>query len=83
MVGLTKKTNPFDGVGDGVIKGAVVAVELMVRLAAVVDEAVTPLNRLACCAATSNGSRRLHISPILLNIMAQRRVQGAITLGIL
>ena len=28
MVGLTKETNPFDGIGDGVIKGAVLTVEL-------------------------------------------------------
>ena len=28
MVGLTKETNPFDGISDGVIKGAVLTVEL-------------------------------------------------------
>ena len=28
MVGLTKETNPFDGIGDGVIKGAVLTVKL-------------------------------------------------------
>ena len=28
MVGLTKESNPFDGIGDGVIKGAVLTVEL-------------------------------------------------------
>jgi len=37
MVGLTKETNPFDGIGDGVIKGAVLTVELKVGLAAAVD----------------------------------------------
>jgi hypothetical protein len=28
MVRLTKESNPFDGIGDGVIKGAVLTVEL-------------------------------------------------------
>ncbi len=28
MVGLTKETNPFDGIGNGVIEGAVLTVEL-------------------------------------------------------
>ena len=28
MVGLTKESNPFDGIGDGVIKGAVLTVKL-------------------------------------------------------
>ena len=27
MVRLTKESNPFDGIGDGVIKGAVLTVE--------------------------------------------------------
>jgi len=28
MVGLTEETNPFDGISDGVIEGAVLTVEL-------------------------------------------------------
>jgi hypothetical protein len=70
MVRLTKETNPFDGISYGVIEGAVVAIELAMRLAAAVDEAVAALKRLACCAAPSSGSRCLHISPAWLITMA-------------
>jgi hypothetical protein len=69
MVRLAKETNPFDGIGDGVVKGAVLTIELQMRLAAAVDEAVAALNRLTCCAAPSSGSRCLHISPTWLLTM--------------
>ena len=71
MVGLTEETNPFDGIGDGVIEGAVVAIELAMRLAAAVDEAVAALNGLACLAAPSSGSECLHISPAFLSTLAR------------
>jgi len=71
MVGLTKETNPFDGIGDGVIEGAVVAIELAMRLAAAVDEAVTALNRLACLAEPSSRSECLHISPVFPSTLAK------------
>jgi hypothetical protein len=70
MVRLAKESNPFDGISDGIIKGAVLTVKLKMRLAAAVDEAVAALKRLTCCAAPSSGSRCLHISPAWLITMA-------------
>jgi hypothetical protein len=61
MVGLAKKTNPFDGISDGVIKGAVLTVELQVGLAAAVDEAVAALACVAWLVMPSSGSGCLHI----------------------
>ena len=53
MVGLTKQTNPFDGISYGVIKGVVLTIELQVGLTAAVDEAVAALNGLVCLAMSS------------------------------
>ncbi len=61
MVGLTETADPGDGIGDGVIKGAVLTVELKVGLAAAVDEAVAALACVAWLATPSCGSGCLHI----------------------
>ena len=53
MVRLTEIANPCDGISDGVIKGAVLTIELQVGLAAAVDEAVAGLNGLVCLAMSS------------------------------
>ena len=44
MVRLTKESNPFDGIGDGVIEGAVLTVELKVVVQGLLD--VMPLQPL-------------------------------------
>ena len=54
MVGLTQIADPGDRIGDGVIKGAILAVELPVGLAAAIDEAVAALDGLVCVATPSS-----------------------------
>ena len=44
MVSLTQESNPFDGIGDGVIEGAVLTVELKVVVQGLLD--VMPLQPL-------------------------------------
>ena len=53
MVGLTEISDPGDGIGEGVIKRAVLSIELQVGLTAAVDEAVAALNGLVCLAMSS------------------------------
>lgn len=73
MVGLAEIADPGDGISDGVIKGAVLTVELTVGLAAAVNEAVAALDGLISLAMSSRGSDCLHIRSSYSNTLASIR----------
>ncbi len=73
MVGLTEIADPGNGIGNGFIQGAVLAVKLPVGLATAIDQAVTALDGLVWVATPSRGSGCLHISSSRSNTLASSR----------